>query len=239
MPALAAPVLIPALASVAGSVASAIGGHKAQSSAQNQAQSNYLDTQGQIDKNMAGQQAWQDQMRGDSGFQGMLQSAMGPQTTSSTSSSTSNQSQGYGGQQGTLDEMMQAAKNSVGSANVLQAQQLAALNRNISGQQQAQNTALGNVAAARGIGSTIAKLGMNQGINNQRLQAELGIGQQGRENTRQAWGDVNALLERYKTQKTKSSGSSTSVGGPDIGAYLGMQQMLRPGERPVVQRQAV
>jgi hypothetical protein len=188
---------------------------------------------------MAAQQAWQDQMKGDTGFQSMLASAMGPQTTSSTSSSVTDQSQGYGTQQGTLDEMMQAAKNSVGTANVLQAQQLAALNRNISGQQQAQDRAIQNVAAARGIDPNIAKLGMNQGINRQRLDAELGIGQQGRENTRQAWGDVNSLLERYKTQRTKSKGSSTSTGGPDIGAYLGMQQMLRPGERPVVQRQAV
>jgi hypothetical protein len=188
---------------------------------------------------MAGQQSWKDNLKGDSGFQGMLSSAMGPQTTSSESSSVSDQSQGYGGQQGTLDELMQAAKNSVGTANVLQSQQLAALNRNISGQQQAQDRAIQNVASARGIDPNIAKLGMNQGINKQRLDAELGIGQQGRENTRQALGDVNALLERYKTQKTKSRGSSSTTGGPDIGAYLGMQQMLRPGERPVVQRQAV
>jgi hypothetical protein len=219
--------------------ANAIGGHLAKKSAQSQAQQNYLDTQKQIDANMAGQKAWQDKMQSDPGFAAMMQSAMGPQTTSTSSSSVSDQSQGYVGQQGTLDEMMGAAKNAVGSANVLQAQQLAALNRNISGQQQQQNTAIGNIAAARGVDPAIARLGMNQGINNQRLNAELGVAQQGRENTRQAWGDVNSLLERYKTQHTTSRGNSTTTGGPDIGAYLGMQQLLRPGERPVVQRQAV
>lgn len=234
-----AAIAVPAIASVAGSVIGAVGNKLAQNSAQKQAQQNYMDTQRQIDANMAAQRAWQDQMRGDTGFQSMMQSAMGPQTTSTSSSSSSEAWQEYGPQQGTLDEMMSAARDSVKTANVLQAQQLAALNRNISGQQQAQNRTIQNVAAARGVDPSIASLGMNQGIQNQRLQAELGIAQQGRENTRQAWGDVNSLLERYKRQKSKSRGSSTTTGGPDIGAYLSMQQLLRPGERPVVQRQAV
>jgi hypothetical protein len=219
--------------------ANAIGGHMAKKSAQSQAQKNYLDTQRQIDANMAGQKAWQDQMRGDPGFASMMQSAMGPQTTSTSSSSSSDAWQDYGDQQGTLDEVMQAAKNSVGTANVLQNQQLAALNRNISAQGQQQDQLIRNVAASRGVDSNVAKLGMNQGINRQRLDAELGIAQQGRENTRQAWGDVNSLLDRYKREHSKSRGSSTTTGGPDIGAYLSMQQLLRPGERPVVQRQAV
>lgn len=238
-----AAVAVPAIISVAGMAANAVGGHLAKKSAQSQAQKNYQDTQSQIDKNMAAQKAWQDQMRSDPQFGAMMASATGPQTTSSSSwsNSDSTQTQGYGPQQGTLDEMMQAAKNSVGTANVLQNQQLAALNRNISAQGQQQDQLIRNVAASRGVDSNVAKLGMNQGINRQRLDAELGVAQQGRENTRQAWGDVNSLMERYKTMNTKTNqrGGGTTTGGPDIGAYLSMQQLLRPGERPVVQRQAV
>lgn len=230
-----AAVAVPAIASVAGSAMGAIGSHMARKSATNQAQKNYEDTQRQIEANMAQQKAWQDAMRGDSAFQSMLQSAMGPQTTSTSSSQTAWQS--YGPQQGTLDEMMQAAKDSVKSANVLQAQELAATQRNISGQEAAQRRQIGNIAAARGVDPAVAALGMNQGINNARLAAELDIAQKGRENTRQAWGDVNALLERYKKQHSK--GSSTTTGGPNIGAYLSMQELLRPQDRPVVQRQAV
>jgi hypothetical protein len=234
-----AAVAVPAIVSVAGMAAKAVGGHLAQKSAKSQAQQNYLDTQRQIDANMASQKAWQDQMRNDPGFAGMMQSAMGPQTTSTSSSSSSEAWADYGNQQGTLDEMMGAAKDSVKSANVLQAQELAALNRNISQQQEQQRRSIGNIAAARGVDPAIAGLGMDRGIQGQRLDAELGIAQQGRANTRQAWGDVNALLDRYKREHSKSRGSSTTTGGPDIGAYLSMQQLLRPGERPVVQRQAV
>ncbi len=242
-----AAIAVPAIISAAGTAAKAIGGHLARKSATNQAQQNYLDTQRQIDQNMAAQSAWQNQMRSDPGFASMMQSAMGPQTSSTSqaqSSDTSSQAwQDYGAQQGTLDEAMRAAKDAVQSANVLQSQELAALNRNISGQQQAQDRLIRNIAASRGVDSDVAKLGMDQGINNQRLQAELGIAQQGRQNTRQAWGDVNALLDRYKREYSKSHtnsrGLSTTTGGPDIGAYLSMQQLLRPQDRPVVQRQAV
>lgn len=234
-----AAVAIPAIVSVAGMAANAIGGHLAKNSAKNQAQQNYLDTQKQIDANMASQKAWQDQMRGDAGFQGMMASAMGPQTTTSSSHSVSDESQNYGAQQGTLDELMQAAKNSVGTANVLQSQQLAALNRNIGAQGKAQDTNIRNIAASRGVDPRVASLGMNQGINNQRLNAELGIAQQGRDNTRQAWGDVNAVLDRYKRTHQVQNSSGTSTGPANYGAYLGMQNMLRPEERPVVQRQAV
>jgi len=234
-----AAVAVPAIISVAGMAAKAVGGHLAKKSAKSQAQQNYLDTQKQIDNNMASQKAWQDGMRNDPQFAAMMQSAAGPQTTSTSSSSSGEAWQSYGPQQGTLDEMMQAAKNSVGTANVLQNQQLASLNRNISQQGQAQDKLIRNIAASRGVDSNVAKLGMDQGINRQRLDAELGIAQQGRENTRQAWGDVNSLLDRYKKEHSKSRGSSTTTGGPDIGGYLSMQQLLRPGERPVVQRQAV
>lgn len=213
--------------------------YKAQKGREKQANQSYLDTQRQIDQNMLAQKAWQDQMRGDPGFASMMQSAMGPQTSSTSSSSSSEAWQDYGKQQGTLDEMMQAARDSVKSANVLQNQQLSALNRNISAQGQQQDQLIRNIAASRGVDSNVAKLGMNQGINRQRLDAELGIAQQGRENTRQAWGDVNALLDRYKREHSKSRGSSTTTGGPNIGAYLSMQELLRPQERPVVQRQVV
>jgi len=234
-----AAIAVPAIVSVAGMAAKAVGDHLGKKSAKNQAQQNYLDTQKQIDANMAKQAAWQQQMQNDPQFQSLMASAAGPQVTTTSSSSSSEQTQDYGAQQGTLDEMMKAARGSVDTANVLQAQQLAALNRNIASQQQGQNREINNIAAARGVDPKVAKLGMDQGINNQRLNAELGVAQQGRENTRMAWGDVNSLMERYKSQKTKSRGNSTTTGGPDIGAYLGMQQILRPGERPVVQRQAV
>lgn len=234
-----AAVAVPAIISVAGMAAKAVGGHLARNSAKSQAQKNYEDTQNQITANMQKQQAWQDAMRGDSGFQSMLTSAMGPQVTTSSTSSSSEATQDYGAQQGTLDEMMKAAKGSVGTANVLQAQQLGAVNRNIAGQEQQLKRDVGNIAASRGVDPRVASLGMNQGINKSRLDAELGVAQQGRDNTRQAWGDVNALLERYKTQRSKSRSSGTTTGGPNIGAYLSMQDMLRPQDRPVVQRQAV
>jgi hypothetical protein len=234
-----AAVAVPAIISAAGTAASAIGGHLARKGATSQAQQNYLDTQRQIDKNMAAQTAWQNQMRNDPQFASLMAQAAGPQQSSTSSSSSSTAWQDYGPQQGTLDEVMQAAKNSVGTANVLQNQQLAALNRNISAQGQEQDRLIRNIAASRGVDSNVAKLGMNQGINRQRLDAELGIAQQGRENTRQAWGDVNAILDRYKREHSKSRGSSTTTGGPNFGAYLNMQDLLRPQDRPVVQRQAV
>lgn len=258
MPAAAAlPVAAPAAGAVTSSLINAgsgllggvlklFGQNSAQKAAKKQSDLNYADANRQIDANMAKQQAWQDQMRGDTGFQGMMASAMGPQTSTTSSSSVEdseqNTTQNYGAQQGTLDEAMQAAKNSVGTANVLQAQQLAALNRSIAGQNQSQRKAIGNIAAARGVDPAIASLGMDQKMRNDQLGAELSIAQQGRENTRGAWGDVNALLDRYKAENTKrhatGRSSGTTTGGPDIGSYLSMQQLLRPGERPVYTRQA-
>jgi len=233
-----AAIAIPAIATVAGAGVNAVASHLAQRSAQSQADRNYADLQRQIDANMAQQAAWRTGVENSPGYQQMLAAAQGPQT--STMNSTSNQvtTQDFGKQQGTLDEAMNAAKNSVQTANVLQAQELEALNRNIAGQQQAQNRNIQNIAASRGVDPRVARLGMDQGINNQRLNAELGIAQQGRENTRQAWGDVNALLQNYKTTRTKGSQSSTSVGGPNIGGYLGLLGITRPEDRPVVQRQA-
>jgi hypothetical protein len=230
-----AAVAVPAIISVAGMAAKAVGDHLGKKSAKSQAQKNYEDTQKQITNNMNAQKAWQAGMQNNPEFQAMMASAAGPQTTSTSSSSTAWQH--YGPQQGTLDEMMGAAKDSVKSANVLQAQELAGMQRNISGQEQAQRRQIGNVAAARGVDPAVASLGMQQGINNARLGAELEIAQKGRENTRQAWGDVNSVLERYKKQHSR--GNSTTTGGPNIGAYLSMQELLRPQDRPVVQRQAV
>jgi hypothetical protein len=230
-----AAVAVPAIISVAGMAAKAVGDHFSKKSAKSQAQKNYEDTQNQITANMQKQQAWQDSMKNSSDFQSMMASALAPQTTSTSSSSTAWQD--YGPQQGTLDEMMGAAKDSVKSANVLQAQQLASTQRNISGQEQAQRRQIQNVASARGVDPAVASLGMQQGINNARLGAELDIAQKGRENVRTAWGDVNSVLDRYKKQHSR--GNSTTTGGPNIGAYLSMQDMLRPQDRPVVQRQAV
>jgi hypothetical protein len=237
-----AAIAIPLVATVAGKAISAIGKHKARNSAQQQADENYADLNRQIDANMAQQNAWREGLMEDPGYQSMLAQSQGPQVTTTSGSTTSNttNTQDYGKQAGTLDEMMDAAKNAVGGANVLQAQQLASMNRNISGQQEAQNRNISNIAASRGGDARVARLGMDRGINSQRLNAELGIAQQGRDNTRQAWGDVNSLLDRYKTTRTKQRGTSqgTTTGPANFGAYLNMTNIGRPESRPVVQRQA-
>ena len=231
-------VAIPAAVSLIGTAVSAIGAHKARKSASQQADENYADLNKQIDANMAQQNAWRESLQTDPGFAAMMSQSQGPSVTTQSNYSNTNQTQNYGTQQGTLDEMMGAAKDSVHTANTLQAQELEALNRNISGQQQQQNRNIQNIAASRGADAKVARLGMDQGINNQRLNAELGIAQQGRDNTRQAWGDVNALLDRYKSTKTNQRGGSTTEGPANFQAYLGFKNMLRPAERPVVQRSA-
>lgn len=234
-----AAIAVPAIASVAGSAIGAIGANKAQKSAQKQADRNYLDTQRQIDANMRMQEAWRQQMQGDAGIQQLLAQALGPQVTTQDVNMTTTQSQDYGPQQATLDALMEKAKGGEAEANVLQAEQLAALNRNISSQQQQQQQNIRNIAATRGVDPRIASLGMDQGINNQRLNAQLGIAQQGLQNVRQARGDVNELLSRYQRSTNQQRGRTTTTGGADLGGYIGIQQLLRPSERPVVQRQAV
>jgi hypothetical protein len=230
-------VAIPAAISLVGMAASAVGAHKAQNAQKKADAARKASISSVVDENYRNNVAYQqaNQGRMDSIFAG----ASGPQTSSSTSynDEDSTETQDYGPEgNAARANMLQAANNQPWEVNNLLAQQRESINRNISGQQRGQDTAIRNAAASRGVDPGLMRIGANQGINAQRLDADLGVAQQAQTNKRQAWGDIGNVLGLYKStnRKTKSRGGGTQTGGPDYGTMMAAINYGAPVQKEVV-----
>jgi len=234
-------VAIPAAISLVGMAASAIGKHKAASAQKKADAARKASISSVVDENYRNNVAYQqaNQGRMDSIFAG----ASGPQTSSSTNYSNTEtddtETQDYGPEgNAARANMLQAANNQPWEVNNLLAQQRESINRNISGQQRGQDTAIRNAAASRGVDANLMKIGADQGINAQRLDADLGIAQQGMQNKRQAWGDIGNVLGLYKSTRrkgtSKTRGGGTNTGGPDYGTMMAAINYGAPVQREAV-----
>jgi hypothetical protein len=226
-----AAIAVPAIVSAVGIGAQMFGQHKQMSAQQKADAAKRADVNKVLDYNFNANTAYQDKNAG--AFANMLAAAGQPQTTTQSNWSDSTQSMDFGAGNADRDKVRLAAENAPWEVNNLLAQQKALLNSNISGQQRAQDTAINNAAAARGVRDpSLMKLGANQGINSARLKAGLDINQQGLDNKRQAYGDITGMLKNlYQTNRNKSRGGAVTTGPADLNAQLNIMNAQRPVQK--------
>lgn len=223
-----AAVAVPAIISVAGMAASAIGQRKQQNAQKKADAAKQAKVQGVMDANYKDQMDW----RNSSPFQQMLAQSMGPQTTTSSNwsndESDSARSMDFGPEgNAAASGVLQAATNAPWEVNNLLAEQQAFMDRTLSGQQRTQNTTIKNAAAKRGVDPGLMTLGADQAINASRLDNGLNLKQQAYNNKQQAQGNIaNVLKGLFQTDKThttsKSRGGGTSTGPANYGAWASL-----------------
>lgn len=228
-----AAVAVPAIISVAGMAASAIGQRRQQNAQKKADAAKQAKVQGVMDANYNDEMAW----RNSSPFQQMLNASMGPQTTTSNSSSWENSesdqvhSMDFGPEGNeAASGVLLAAKNAPWEVNNLLAEQQAFMDRTLSGQQRTQDAAIGNAAAARGVDARLMKaVGGDPKINAARLDQGLQLKQQAYNNKQQAQGNIaNVLKGLFQVDKTntksKSRGGSsgTQTGPANYAAWAGL-----------------
>jgi uncharacterized membrane protein len=232
-------VAVPAIISVAGMAASAIGKHKAKKAAEKAAAKKKAELQNVMDFNYNADLDFQN----SNTFQDILRGAEGPAVTTesgtqwqdTTSDATRSMDFGPEGNAAAAD-VLQAARNAPFEVNNLLAEQQAAANRALSGQERALNTGISNLAAARGVDPRLMKLGANAGINNERLNTALQSKQQAYGNRVGAYGNIANVLKglfqkdithEESSMKGGHSGRSSSTNP------LGLAQLQLGAKRPV------
>lgn len=237
-----AAVAVPAIISVAGMAASAIGKHKAKKAQEKADAQRKQAIQSVSDFNYNANLEWQKQNMGN--FQNILAQASGPQTTTSSNwQDTEEHSErrmdfGPEGNAAAAD-VLRAAQSAPWEVNALLAEQQAAANRAISGAQRRQGATIGNLAASRGVDPRLMKLGADQAFNQQRLDTDLQTKQQAYANRVGAYGNIaNVLKGLYQKDITdstqKSRGGGKQTGPADFSAMLAAINAGRPVEKEAV-----
>jgi hypothetical protein len=216
--------------------ASAIGKHRAKKAAEKAAKSKKSALQNVMDFNYNADMDWQKQNMGN--FQNIMAQASQPQTTSSSqwsdTTEDSEKSMDFGaeGNQAAADVLL-AARNAPFEVNNLLAEQQAAANRAISGDERRQKSQIKNVAASRGVDPRLMSIGMEQPFASRRLEADLGTKQQAYANRVGAYGNIAGVLKNlfqkdisHSRQQMKGGGKTT--GPADFGAMMGAIQAGRP-----------
>lgn len=241
-----AAVAVPAIISVAGMAASAIGQHKAKKAAEKAANDKKSALQNVVDFNYNADLDYYNKNQGN--FQNIFNQASQPQTTTSSSTNwqdtveDSTRSMDFGPEgNAAAADVLQASRNAPFEVNALLAEQEAAANRAISGAQRTQRGKIGNLAAARGVDSRLMSLGMDQPFNAQRLDTSLGTKQQAYANKVGAYGNIANVLKglfqkdvSHSEQKSKGGQRGTSTGPANFGAMMGALQMGAPPKKEAI-----
>lgn len=237
-------VAVPAIISLVGMGASAIGKSKA-ASAQKKADAARKNTiQGAADENYNNELAFQQANAGK--LDSMYASAAGPQTSSGSQSSwgtsegESEQTQDYGPEGNAARAgVLQSYQNQPWEIDNALAEIKAAGDRGIAGQQRSQRTLIGNRAARMGANAQDMMIGMDDGTK-ARLDNAANMAQQRYALKDKALEGTMNALQMFKSTKTKErssqrgGGSSTSTSGPDLGAMMAVLNAQRLPKREAV-----